>query len=238
MGIYDFLKTSKKYKQSGAMRMNLRHRFLIEPYHDDIIDSRVLDLASHDGRWAWAFAKSGAKSVIGIEGRQTLVDLFDGFPDESSKSKVQLIVGDIFTNLEKFVRRNETFDVVAIFGIFYHIMDHYRLLNLVRNVSPKLVIIDSEFIVHKNNPMVSIIMEDTRKKLNTIPFFPGQIKAPKGVVSLKGLEVMADSLGYETNWLDWKIVPKKLREPVSDYYRPGKKRRFTCYLRPILTPPL
>lgn len=232
MDIFDFLRTSKKYNQSGAMRMNLRHRFLIEPYQDDIINSRVLDLASHDGRWAWAFAKSGAKSVIGIEGRQTLVDLFDDFPDESAKSKVKLRVGDIFTNLEEFVHQNKTFDVVAIFGIFYHIMDHYRLLNLVRKLSPKLIIIDSEFMVHKKNPMVSIILEDTRKKLNTIPFFPGQIKAPKGVVSLRGLEIMADTLGYETNWLDWGNVPKKLRKPVSDYYRQGKKRRFTCDLRP------
>ena len=36
-----------------------------------------------------------------------------------------------------------TFDIVLCLGIFYHIMDHYRLLNLIRQLKPRLVILDN-----------------------------------------------------------------------------------------------
>jgi 2-polyprenyl-3-methyl-5-hydroxy-6-metoxy-1,4-benzoquinol methylase len=126
--------------------MNKCHDALIAPFAPEISGSRVLDLASHDGRWSYAFAGAGAASVVGIEGRQEMVDMFDDFPDEALKSKVELRVWNIYDGLEAATANGETYDVVAVFGILYHLMDHFRLFLLIRKLKPKLIIVDSEFM--------------------------------------------------------------------------------------------
>src|SRR5215469_2875247 len=55
-------------------RINQRYRALIESNVDVIRGCRVLDLASHDGRWSFATYKAGAEYVLGIEARQHLVE--------------------------------------------------------------------------------------------------------------------------------------------------------------------
>src|SRR4249920_3533467 len=66
-----FLETSK----TGADRdrLNGRHRAIIEFNRDIIRGSRLLDIASHDGRWSFAALKAGAEHSTGIEGRADLV---------------------------------------------------------------------------------------------------------------------------------------------------------------------
>ena len=126
--------------------MNKRFDALIAPFKDDIEGARVLDLASHDGRWCYAFAGAGAASVVGIEGRQEMVDKFGDYPDAALRDKIELRVGDLFEGMEAAIKNGETYDVVGVFGILYHVMDHFRLFQLVRKLQPKLVIVDSEFM--------------------------------------------------------------------------------------------
>lgn len=76
--------------------MNKRHQFLIEPFKDQIKNSNDLDLASHDGRWCYAFAGAGAKNVTSIEARAELVSHFQEYPDSKLREKVDLNVGDLF----------------------------------------------------------------------------------------------------------------------------------------------
>lgn len=233
MDVFKFLENTEKYDLVDVNRLNLRHYFIIESNAKAIKGACVLDLASHDGRWAWAFAKAGAKKVVGIEAREELVKLFEGYPNDDVKNNIELFVGDIYEKIEELAKNGEQFDVVGVLGIFYHIMDHYRLFKLIRSLSPRLIIVDSEFIVNKKWPMISISCEDTRKDLNSTAHFSGQTKAPIGIVSLKGIEVMANTLGYTIKWADWESIPVEARKPVYDYYRPGDKRRFTCTLSPI-----
>ena len=112
-------------------------------------------------------------------------------------------------------------------------MDHYRLLRLVSRLQPELVIIDSEWLIH-DGPMIRVVLEDTRKILNAIANDPGQVMAPKGVPSRGALEMMAGTLGYRTEWMDWDQLPRRRRRPVADYFRtpPAHNRRGTCALRP------
>ena len=51
---------------------------------------------------------------MGIEGRQEMIDMFDDFPDEALKSKVELRVGDIYDGLDAAIANGETYDVVAV----------------------------------------------------------------------------------------------------------------------------
>src|SRR5438067_448859 len=68
----NFLKTSEQ----GAHldRLNARHVALIATNKAHIEGKRVLDLASHDGRWSFAALQAGASYVHGIEAREHLVE--------------------------------------------------------------------------------------------------------------------------------------------------------------------
>jgi len=54
-------------------RLNLRHEAIFGENTDIFEGRRVLDIASHDGRWSFAALQAGAASVVGIEGRPELV---------------------------------------------------------------------------------------------------------------------------------------------------------------------
>lgn len=212
--------------------MNKRYDALIAPFGADISDARVLDLASHDGRWCYAFAGTGAASVVGIEGRSEMIAKFADYPDETLKSKVTLREGDLFEGMEAAIAAGETYDVVGVFGILYHVMDHFRMFQLIRRLQPKLVIVDSEFML-RSAPMMMLKTERTSNVLNAIPQYEGQERAIKAVPSFKAMERMAEALAFSCEWVDWNARAEDDRRGVSDYYRPEDMRRGTCALRPM-----
>src|SRR5262249_52560988 len=55
-------------------RLNKRYRVLIDNNRDLIVGKRILDLASHDGRWSLAALDLQAAHVTGIEARAHLVE--------------------------------------------------------------------------------------------------------------------------------------------------------------------
>jgi 2-polyprenyl-3-methyl-5-hydroxy-6-metoxy-1,4-benzoquinol methylase len=229
-GFFDFLIGRPRYRAGMVRRLNLRHRFLVQPFEHEIRGSRVLDLAAHDGRWAYAYAGAGAASVVGYEARQHLVDEFEQYPDKDFKKNVRLQVTDIFDALENLKRSNSIVDIIAVLGIFYHIMDHYRLLKLIHRLRPRLVIIDSEFMV-ATWPHIVLGFEDPAKDLNAYAA-NGETKVPVGTPSRGALEKMAESLNYKVDWLNWETVGETERGLVQGYFRAGPRRRFTCTLRP------
>ncbi len=233
MGFFDFLGEIEPYAEDGGSvrRLNARHKMIIRPLASQIAGKSVLDLAAHDGRWAHAFADAGARSVLGIEGRAELVARYAHFPHPRVKERVTLQVGDIFAGMEAEVAAGHTYDVLGVLGIFYHIMDHFRLLKLVQRLRPELVIIDSEFAL-RPGPVITLARERVDNPLNAIEQVAGQEKTVIGIPSFPAMEVMADVLGYDITWLDWNTVPQGQRATIGDYYRPENKRRGTCLLRP------
>jgi len=59
-------------------------------------------------------------------------------------------VGYLFDGIRAEIAKGETYDVIGIFGILYHIMDHFSLFQLLRELKPRLVIVDSEFVMRDN----------------------------------------------------------------------------------------
>ena len=55
-----YLTTSDSETQMGSARLNLRHTAIIESNLDAIRGRRILDIASHDGRWSFAALRAGA----------------------------------------------------------------------------------------------------------------------------------------------------------------------------------
>jgi len=68
----DFYSTSMTGQ--SANRLNNRYQILIENNRNIIENSRILDLASHDGRWSFAALMNKASKVVGIEGKSHLVE--------------------------------------------------------------------------------------------------------------------------------------------------------------------
>lgn len=213
-------------------RLEQRSKAIIEPFADQFKGSTVLDLGCHDGRWAYAMASLGASKVLGVEGRKEILDCFSVFPESPFKSNVELVCGDMFEHLESLIASETRFDIVALFGIFYHIMDHFRLLALVAKLQPKLVIIDSEFI-EADNAMIQVVTENTSNPLNAIQQFHGQSRAVIGIPSKRAVEFMVSVLGYEIKWIDKSAVFGDDRDQISDYFRNHRKVRSTCYLSPL-----
>jgi hypothetical protein len=240
MALFDFMSSTERYadKRRAIRRLEARRRFIIDPFKPDLAGARVLDLASHDGRWSYALAASGAREVLGIEARPELIAQFKEFPQDSVSAKCSFIEGDVFAEVANLASSGERFDVVAIFGLYYHVMDHYQLLKLVRNLEPRLIIIDSEFANYVQ-PIIRIFLEPTATVFNTIAHTQEQERAPVGAPSWKAMELMAQSLGYDVEWADWESLPLDERQFVPEYFRHpatakghADMRRGSCSLRP------
>ena len=237
MGFFDFVEGPNAGAASGAnpVRLNKRHTFLVQPFVDQIKGARVLDLGAYDGRWSYALAAAGAAEVVGIEGRAGAMALFEGFPDTDFKSRVRMIHGDLWDELERAVAQGERYDVVAVYGIYYHIMDHFRLLGLLRRLGARLVLIDSEFALRPGASIV-LALESTQKWSNAIPQAQGQEMAVVGIPSFQAMEHMALAAGYACHWYDVKATFDKDREGVRDYFRSERKVRAFCHLTLIGSP--
>jgi 2-polyprenyl-3-methyl-5-hydroxy-6-metoxy-1,4-benzoquinol methylase len=234
-GFFDFLEANPRYagKRLSVNRLNKRHEFLVRPFLAELAGARVLDLASHDGRWSYALSSAGASGVVGIEARADQIAQFDRYPDGPVKDRVRFVNGDVYEVLPEMAARGETFDVVAVYGLYYHLMDHYGLLKLVKQLAPGLVVIDSEFHL-SSTPTIRLALEPTASHLNSIAHAAEQELAPVGIPSRPALEVMAHSLGYNVEWADWDRLRRAERGGLKAYYRrpPAWKRRGTCALRP------
>lgn len=235
MAVLEFLNRLPKYREDAKHleRQRQRHAFLIEPFLDDIKGAKVLDIAAHDGRWSYALAEAGAESVLGIEGRAELIELFDELPESAAKDRVTLVAEDLYDALDRLNAEGQTFDVVALYGIMYHVMDHFRIVRQCVKLSAKLIVIDSEFMKGVN-PYIQMVKERTDVEINATPQIGGQEIAIKGVMSNAAMERIAEALNCEIEWLPWEDLPKENRTVVRDYFRGPQKKmvRRTCALRP------
>ncbi len=219
------------YRRPGVSRMNWRYHHIVEPIKDELDGATVLDLGSHDGRWPYALAAAGAK-VTGIEGRGDLIAQFTRYPDAAAKSRVTLVEGNFITEMDRLLAEGKRFDVVTCLGVFYHTIEHYRILMQMVAFRPNVIVVDSVFNLSKR-ATISIKNEDTGLDRATIAQQAGQAWAPVGRISRPALELMVETLGYTVEWNEWD-VPEDEREPVKDYFQQhgNNLQRFTCFLRP------
>jgi hypothetical protein len=215
---------------SSRWRLNLRHEAIINENRDLFDGARVLDLASHDGRWSMAALDAGAAMVVGIEARPELVEHasrnLHGYG--VAEERWRFIQGDVFEALK---RDNVEVDVVLCLGFFYHTLRHHELLTRIRQTKASSILIDTE--IHRSRDSVMRIgQESMSRQGNAVAdeFTFGDIVLT-GRPSVPALELLGRGHGYELERLsDWAAVlrdnPKANR--VRDY-RTG--RRVTCRYR-------
>lgn len=205
-------------------RLNLRHEAIFGEYADLFAGARVLDVASHDGRWSLAALEAGAASVVGIEARPDLVanakaNLTAYGVDES---RFEFVVGDVFEALEH--ERPEV-DLVLCLGFLYHTLRHTELFTRIRQTGARHVVVDTE--VHRSpEAVVRLADESVEREGNAVAdAFTCGDTVLTGRPTLAALDLLARTQGFEVERLsDWDAL---LRDnPQADRvrdYRIGRR---------------
>jgi len=215
----------EKNNVSVFQRLQERHKRIIEKNRDSIEGKRVIDLACNNGRWTYAAVAAGARSVIGIEGRKEKVEEAKKIMRSLTTAETyDFAVADIFDWLT--ANRNQPVDTILCLGVYYHIMDHYRLLTLMANTGASTIIIDSGFVRSFRNS-VHVQLENPLIHPNALPKFAGQKAELAGFVSLGLMIQMAWNTGYTCRPVPW--VPQEVehKSSVPDYLA---GHRFTVRL--------
>ncbi len=235
MGHFDFLHGQAAYRDTprAIERLESRHAFLVAPFTSEIAGQPVLDLGAQDGRWSYALARAGAARVVAVEARGDVAQDLARLPSDIHRDRITLRVADVFDALEAAIAAGETYGFVAVYGLFYHVMDHFRLLSLIRQLDPKVIVIDGDFN-KRPLPVITLRMEDSTNPLNATPQVAGQKESLKGIPSRSALEMMAEALGYTVAWADWQRLPPEECNGVRDYFDSGDRKllRATAILRP------
>ncbi len=215
---------------SSISRLNLRHLAMIEANTDILNGARVLDLASHDGRWSFAALHAGATHVTGIEARRGLVDSAEKVFAEYGVDQhaYAFLHGDVFEALQD---REFDVDVVLCLGFLYHTLRYPELLHGITRAGPAHCILDTK-IITAEEPTVRLLPNDTRVQSNA-----ARDNASRGSTvvagwpSMPALHMLLDTYGLEVeSQYDWPRLlaehPASLRT-VRDYHT-GRRVTLRC----------
>jgi Methyltransferase domain len=210
-----FLSTSR----TGAFlhRLNQRYRACIEWNEMAIRGKRILDLASHDGRWSYAAIKAGAANVVGIEAREGLVQaaISNLRHYEVPENSFRFVLGDVFQCLDQI--EPNSIDTVFCFGYFYHVANHMLLLSKIASLKPKHLIVDTG--VHPD-PLTTIVMylDDPRAE-HCAARFDSEDSKPVvvGAPSKTALELMLRNFDWQFAYFDWHQAGIHRWDNIEDY---------------------
>ncbi len=155
----EFLETSST--ASYKVRLNWRHEAMIASNQGLLAGARVLDIASHDGRWSLAALEAGATEVVGIEGRPELVERARGHFEQQgiANDRYRFIAGDVFDVLADPESADlGEFDVVMCLGFLYHTLRYPELFSGIRRLRPRHLILDTQ--VHDEKAMTIFVAID------------------------------------------------------------------------------
>jgi hypothetical protein len=188
-----------------AARLNLRYEAIFAQNRDIFTGARVLDLASHDGRWSLAALAAGARSVIGIEARPELVKAAtDNLSEYGYRAdRVRFITGDVH---EVLTTQDYTADVVLCLGFLYHTLRYNELLHGIRRTNARYLIIDT-YCPYMMGPVpnVNVITEHDDGQgsaaLDTYTHGPSVLV---GRPNLAAIQTMLEAYGYRVErFSDW-----------------------------------
>lgn len=226
-----FYETSQTYAYPS--RLNLRHEAIFGENRDVFEGRRVLDIASHDGRWSFAALEAGAASVVGIEGRPELVDAAnETFAHyDVSPERYRFIADDIYHAL---AQESWQFDVVLCLGFLYHTLRYNELMARIRRCNPTYLIIDTE-VAGDERPVVHLRVEDVVPQRNAVADeFSYSDSVLTGKPSVKGLETMLGAYGFRLErFSDWAGLTRDNPENADEFEHYVRGSRVTARCRAI-----
>jgi hypothetical protein len=210
-----FLKTTETV--ASPNRLNRRHQAIIAWNADFLRNQRVLDMASHDGRWSFAALKIGARHVTGIEARPHLVKkAFENFAFyEISQMSYRFISGLVVPTLQSLP--DLSFDVVMCLGFLYHTMEHQAVLREARRLATQYLIVDTD-VAPDQDALIRLREEPVADPRNSVDCEgTGRAKALVGVPSRSAIAAMLDFAGYDLQWFDWHGIGIVDWTDIGDY---------------------
>jgi len=217
-----FHETTQTHQLDG--RLNLRYEAIFAQNADLFPGARVLDIASHDGRWSLAALRTGAAEVIGIEARDDLVEAArENLDLYAPGERHEFITGDIF---EVLAEKHLEVDVVLCLGFLYHTLRYNELMRRIRDLEPRCLIMDTA-VERKKAVVVHLRTEQTERPRNAVAdrFSHGGLTLV-GRPSLRALELILRSYGFEIErFSDWETLieaNQSLKEEVADYASGGR----------------
>ncbi|MPY80483.1 MAG: methyltransferase domain-containing protein [Actinophytocola sp.] len=223
-----FLETSKVYSKRG--RLNLRYEAIFAANADILDGARVLDLASHDGRWSFAALRTGAAHVTGIEARRKAVEsaneTFSYY--DVDREKYRFVCGDVYD-----VLRREDFDVdvVLCLGYMYHTYRQTELLYRIRQIDPEYLLVDSTVVPDQEEPFVKLYVDRPQKPGEaTLDAFSHGRSTLVGRPSVPALRMMLRTYDFEIeDTCDWHALMAEYPEAgVIGDYAEGKRVTMRC----------
>lgn len=228
-----FLDTSTTAVNPG--RLNLRHEAIITDNLDILEGARVLDIASHDGRWTFAALRAGARHVIGAEGRPELVaNAMENLAAYGIEpDRYRFIVGDLFTTLEQ---EKPQVDVVMCLGFLYHTMRYDDIFRAMSRTNAEYLILDTQ--IEKSPEAILRVrtngLEGQGSAFSDTPIDTGQVLV--GRPSVHALRTMAWVYGYRFDRLsDWPgILEDNPQVKTVGVYRTGDRTTLRFRRDPAL----
>jgi hypothetical protein len=136
-----FLKSSSV--RAIPNRLNWRAEVLLSRNAAAFRGKRVLDLASHDGRFMHAALANGASHVVGVEVREEHVrharENLTGCG--YAADRFEAVCGD-FVQYLKTVEAG-AFDTILCFGVLSHMVEHVEIFSEIRRIAPENFILDT-----------------------------------------------------------------------------------------------
>lgn len=205
-------------------RTNERYEAIFTSNQGIFEGARVLDLASHDGRFSFAALRAGAAHVTGVEVRQELIDKAEetfAFYEEDP-ANYRFVCGDVFDVLAR-----ETFDadVVLCLGYLYHTYRHTELMYRLHQIAPKHLVMDT-MVTPGDDPICRMIGEPNASDIRSAsldPYAVGRVLVLRP--SVAGLQMLLHAYGFEVESVyDW---PGKLAgkppQPGLEGYAKGQR---------------
>jgi hypothetical protein len=222
----EFLETSNT--AASRSRLNMRHLGIIAENQDVLKGSRVVDIASHDGRWAYAALDVGAEHVTGIEGRAELID--NACRTFAAKGVTpdlyRFIQGDVH---ERLLDSGVTADVVMCLGFLYHTSRYAELFAGIAATGAEYVIVDTRVLLGVEGPMVEMRAERTAHQATALRdrFALGN-RVLSAVPTEAAVVLMLEAAGYQVDHrTDWaRLLDQHPRARQVIQYRNGRRVTF------------
>jgi hypothetical protein len=199
-------------------RLNRRYDVLIAAHEAQIRQNRILDIASHDGRWSFAALERGARHVMGIEGRSDLVEAAGASMQHYGidPARYAFVADDIHRRIA--LLEPGQFDTIFCFGFFYHTPHHCLLVSEFKRLRPKWVILDTVVRPGKA-PIIYLRTEDTSSARNAIGDSTNPQRSLSGRPSVSAMNMMLENAGFHVKSFDWSKAEMPSWERIRDYKR-------------------
>lgn len=205
-------------------RLHARYQAIIHENLDLLRGQRVLDLASHDGRWSFAALKAGCTHVTGIEAREHLVlNARASFEHYGvNRATYEFILGDVFAALKE---RDYRADTVLLLGFFYHVSRHVELAALISGVGARHIILDTAVVRPETCPTGTPVIElSTESSADEGAAIAVTNRVIVGRPSREAIRLIFGEFGFTVREVDW--TPYKKNVPALSEYWTGDRSTF------------